>query len=713
MRAAATLCLVVSLFHPAAGADELLKGRLCIISGADSVDVSLCTEVSGKRLIVDAAPEPRRFAWIRADGAQLVAGELAREATAIELPGDRTAVRFTPRGQVDRGWPGTLSIEFGEKASDWNLFLPTTLAASLREIHLPHGTYKFRFAAAHHQPLIRSDVPVAGKPIDLGVLTFSPLSRFGATAARKDGTPLSGATLIDDLGELLATADYIGHIEYEARCTGADCSLPARVTIDYPGLAGTRVEITDVKRDFDAGTVVLDSGGTLDLTVKRPDGERFPIEVEIVEATRRPRKLRTIATETLAADSDSVRIERLPAGTSALYLRGAEPAHVFSAYVTIEDAKTLEQTVELMPTDLRIRVLMGESPVSDATVTISVPHGRPDYHVPAGSTDADGRVGVTVWQSGSLVASAKVGEMSEMAFVRLAEERRKDVEIRISQTVIRGRVLDAATGKVMPGITMRYNWRALDDSGNMMRSLQTSADGDFELRGARAGRHTFSVDHPEYLPADTSLETNPADVERMVEIALQRGKEHPVELLWNDGSPIRHARLIEVISQHARYQYWQSDETGRVTLPMSSGSRKHVWVVPREGSFAFITIDSNRESSRATLPRPHGVIRVHAFDEEGRLAPSSHLMFRYDGRLIDGSVMGTITALQGARFRTGADGTATLVGFPPGAYEVWATQYDGDDLGVSPPHKQKVTPFVHSGGDQTVTVEAWKFERRR
>jgi hypothetical protein len=67
--------------------------------------------------------------------------------------------------------------------------------------------------------------------------------------------------------------------------------------------------------------------------------------------------------------------------------------------------------------------------------------------------------------------------------------------------------------------------------------------------------------------------------------------------------------------------------------------------------------------------------------------------------------------IQGNSFLTGSNGTAMLRGLPSGHYEIWATQYEGNDLFMGEPRgKQPVASFFYPGGEQSVSVEADSFD---
>lgn len=705
------ILLVLALALSAVAEEPPVRGRLCVSDREERLQLATCRETQGLRIDVPAAPGARRFAWLRSDGRALVVGRIDPEIATIDLDAKAGSVRAQVEGSSQRGWPAELRLDISAKSETWSLALPAASAAKLREIRVPQGTYDFRFEADHHLPRTRAKVPVGKDGYDLEVVTLEPRPRLTASIRGEDGAILAGAAVVDSHGKLLATADHLGQVLYEADCE-RPCTLPSQLVVNYPGLAGTRILVTSPKSDFDAGTVVLGAGGALDVVVRRPEGQQFPIRVEVTEALANdPRAPRVIAKETLAADMDRIRIEKLPTGKAGLYLRGDSPMQVVSTYVTIEREKVAEQRLDIRPTDITVRVLKGSAPVAGATIQVGVPHGQPDYDVSIGATDAEGRVRATVWQTEVMVATANVNDRTATEFFQPGEKSTEEVRIVISPTMLRGRVYDAERGEPLTAGSVQYQWVGSD--GKSFTSAELDAQGRYEVPNVRAGKHTVVLQEPGFLPAEATIESNGTEEERILDLPLSRGIQHKVMLRWSDGTPVVSAAAIQVIESGRRYQRWSSDPAGTFLVPVARGTSPEIWIVPREGAFNAAVLDSTRDESTVTLTRPQGTLIVRTVDASGNAMPSSHLAMSYEGRPVDRWVLGTLRSLQGLVFKSGSDGVATLRGMPAGAYEFWAVQYEGDDLSVGRPGKdQKITRVYYPGGDLTVTVEPSVFRQR-
>jgi hypothetical protein len=113
-----------------------------------------------------------------------------------------------------------------------------------------------------------------------------------------------------------------------------------------------------------------------------------------------------------------------------------------------------------------------------------------------------------------------------------------------------------------------------------------------------------------------------------------------------------------------------TNEKGEVDLPKKPGQSRSVFIVPRDGSFAFSRVDDLEELA-VTIPPPRATIIVRSVDTEGQPLSRIWLVMRFNGIALPFEVQQSLVRQQGAVTVSGNDGNVVLRSLPLGAYEFW------------------------------------------
>jgi hypothetical protein len=650
------------------GADEAVRGRLCIMEPGRTAVVERCSEVEGTDFDVAAAPAERVWVWSRRNLRTVALGKLDAGTTRIRLPDEPLPTTLEITGSADRDWPQPTTIAIGrfDRPAFWKIELSPMHAERLREILLPRGSWSLSVRAERH--IIASFPPfrLIDEPVELGRVELEPLPRILGTVIDGEGELLPSVLLIAGDGTPLATSGGEGELLWEASCSEdrESCFLPEWVRLEYPGTATLWFHAIRRDRSLDLDVVRMAPGGTLDLRIDR-SAVLGRIVVEIVDDPKPVPPLErypTVARLELSEDEELAVIEHLPEGMLRVDLRGTTTGEVYSEYVVIRAGETLVYDVALRPTTLVFEVT-GEGKRIRG-VPIRVEQLAPPHHVSQTMpTDAEGRTSLTLWQPGAHTA--------RLAHIRLrggtvfdSERVEESLEIEVGSSQVRGRVVDDETGEAVAGAMVVCLNRFYSDQ--MAPGVSTDEHGSYEIDGLMTGRHSVRATADGYSPGGERVEIAPG-LNGVETIRLKRLVPYTITALWEDGTPIVGAALFRGGDAPADLEK-VTDGHGRITVELVPPPRPvRFWIVPEQGSFADGELYLEQQVE-VVVPPPAGRVELDLHDDDGRPIHFVHVYFAYGGTWLPRGLRETIERLQGQKFHSGPAPRLVLEGLAPGTY---------------------------------------------
>src|SRR6185436_3874503 len=201
------------------------------------------------------------------------------------------------------------------------------------------------------------------------------------------------------------------------------------------------------------------------------------------------------------------------------------------------------------------------------------------------TTDAAGRFAAELWQPGNVLVTASGGAL-KVSFTDIVELRGGRFDFAVPDRQVRGRIVDAASGRGVPNALVFL--RTAHDKVQTNPHTTTDANGAFLLNAVAPGQQHLTVLSPDYLiPDAVDFTTKDGDPPRVVDVALDTGAPRSLRVVSHDGRPAAGAELDAVAGGEIRAMTY-TDAEGRATIPLPRGGEAKVYVVPREGAFAVV-----------------------------------------------------------------------------------------------------------------------------
>lgn len=660
------------------GADEAVRGRLCVAEPGRIAVVERCAEVEGTRFDVAAAPDERLWVWSRRDMRTIAIGTLDAGTGEVRLPEERlggnlalpgpVATTLEITGSADRDWPQPTMLAIGrsDRPALWKIALSPMHVDRLREILLPRGIWSLSIRAERHLIASLPSFRLIDEPVELGRIELEPLPRIFGSLIDSEGELLPSALLLAADGTPLATSDDEGELLWEATCDEdrESCLLPEWFRLEYPGTATLWFHAIRRDRDFDLDVVRMAAGGTLDLRIDR-SAVAGRIVVAIIDDPKPVPPLErypTVARVELSEDEDSVLLEQLPEGMLRVDIRGTTTGELYSEYLVIRAGETLGYDVALQPVTLVFKVTDDGKRMRG--VPIRVEQLDPPHHVSQTMpTDAEGRTSITLWQPGNHTAHlAHIRLRGGIEFDPATVEDSLPIEVGSSE--VSGQVVDDETGEAVRGAMVLGQNRFYSDE--LAPGTSTDEYGSYEIEGLMTGWHSVRATADGYSTGVERVEIAPG-LNAAETIRLKRLVPYTITALWEDGTPIVGAALFRGGDAPANLERL-TDEHGRLTIERVPPPRPvRFWIIPEEGSFAEgeLYLEPNIE---VVVPPPAGRVELDLKDEDGRPVDFAHVYFSYGGTHLPRGLRETIELLQGQKFHSGPAPRLVLEGLAPGTY---------------------------------------------
>jgi hypothetical protein len=336
-------------------------------------------------------------------------------------------------------------------------------------------------------------------------------------------------------------------------------------------------------------------------------------------------------------------------------------------------------TIVIQPVQMRLIVTYGSEPLPGAHVQFSNENRRnrrvwnPDL-----VTDALGEVSAEIWQNGRIYAKVQDG-LIDGPVLSSHEFGSSDVtwSINVPKQRVVATVRDAVSGAAIPGAHVVHDFAASD--GSSLKGLLRVADGNGTVRfsALKDGVHGFSAKAPGYYSSDRLTVVLPSTSEEQhIDILLTPGKT--VHLMVSDwtGAPAAQARVIDGFANGGENPagITLTDDGGEMLIPVRSGERHELCVVPQNGSFRLLSITEDSDESRdvtVAVPAPAGALRIQAMTVDGRPVAGLRYLLRYNGQFVAPAIPKMMAFLQGRRLGPNPTGVTVFDRLPAGQFEIW------------------------------------------
>lgn len=587
------------------------------------------------------------FAAVSASGGQ----------TIVLGPPESASATIHLKLEGGRRWPTEthLALREAQSGASYSTELSPAAAADLATIRTPDGHLTLEIAAAHHR-LVRRDVTVEhGGETHLGVITLEalPLARGKVLAY---GKPVVGA-VVGDPGRRFGQTQPDGTFEIEI-----PEPRPKHLTVSAAGFGTKNVALSSGRADVVIPTVDLVREASLAVRVR---GARGPLDIAVQQEIDDDQQ---IVVAHRKASATSTLFEHLDAGVYTVVAAGSEPLERYGTRIRVGEGKRATATIRVIPHVIAGRVRWGGRPLGGVTLQFRNERFGWTSRLTVGG---DGHFVSRLWQPGDFSVGVWRGPLSNLSAHRLSLGD-GDVVIDVPAHSIRGRVVDAANGRPVPGAHLRLVTRAHEMTATVPQAAD--AEGRFSFNALMEPRGTLSVVAENYLLPDP-IEIGAAaaaPVDQNLVIRLDSGRRWDARVFDDRGNPVFRADVIG--SSGNRYRsIARTDSTGRVTVPLPDDAVT-VYVMAPGGGFAVV----NRfDHERVDVPAPSASLQLVARSTLGKPMPHVSLIMSVNGWTIPPHVAERLGHIQGFSLQTNEQGEINLPAVPPGLYQFWP--YDGDD----------------------------------
>ena len=704
----ALLITVAAPVH--AGADEPVRGRLCVREPGEAAIVERCSQVEGRSFAVEPASSDRVWMWSSSDMRTISFGFINAGSGEISLPDEPLAAGLELTGSANREWPQptTLAIGRADQPLIWKVELSPMHAERLRNVVLPRGAWVLGLRAERHAIWSSPPLRLIDEPVELGRIELEPLPQISGTMIDGEGELLPSVLLLASDGTPLAMSGFEGELLWESSCRDdrESCLLPEWFRLEYPETAPRWFHAIRRDRDLDLDVVRMAPGGTLDLRIERTTEERLVVELvddpkPVPELERYP----VVAGVELSAEKDSVVFENLPEGMLRLDLRGARSGELYSEYIVIRAGETLEREVSLEPRTFVFKVVDDGERISG--VPVEVEQREPPHHVlQTMPTDSEGLTSITLWQPGDHKATLAHTRMR--GGIGLPSEGLDEpMTIEVGSSEVSGRVVDDETGKPLVGAMVRASNSPFYSEDDAPGAL-TDSEGRYEIGGLMNGWHSVGATADHYSGGGRGIDVK-AGMNTVETIRLKSRVSYTITASWEDGTPVVGAALYFGGDEAANLER-VTNEHGRITIELVPPPVPiRVWIVPKEGSFVDFEIYLDQKVG-VIVPPPAGPVELDLVDEDDRPMDFAQVYFSYDNMMLQRGLRETIELLQGQKFHSGPAPRLVLEGLAPGTYGFTAVHtFSESDV---PRHLYGLEPsMVHAGPvEQSGKVKVGKIE---
>lgn len=576
------------------------------------------------------------------------AGPQARVRLRLRLMGKTSGVTFYARSK-DQSWAWRVS---------------PNVARRIREIVAPAAGIDLTIRGEGLRPFNRERMPLATTvAFDLGDVELVPVQRVrGVVLSEETQKPVAQAEVTVVGTKQSVTTGDDGRFEL-----AVEGHFPERVAIRHAGYADAEVPLEFAMVDVEVAPVFMAAGASIRVDL-RTAGAKVRT-ADLLDAGKH------VLASTRIRD-DSAVFEHIGSGRYFVVLKGEHPLERRTVAISIPHGERHVQTeVKVEGAALEGRVVQGDRAVGVATLDV---FNMQQTWRSTITTDADGRFETPSWELGTIAVLVRRPSIDDPYYATKTLDGSSTTywEIAIPDGTIRGRVVDAVDGKPLAGVIV------FDDSfgGSASRGrwpATTDGDGRFVFSGVAAGRHRIYIEPKGYLVPDAvTLDLPEGLAERVVDFALEHGREAALVIQESDDRPSAGARLLTIGNNDGTSagEIVTADAAGKVVL-RGKPATQPVWFVVSAltGAFTALAIDFDHLSGDAALavrlPPTAGPVTISIRDHDQPVAGCTPLL-SVDGHFIPPVVIDAVIRLQGAPAASGSSGTVIIPRLPLGDYEV-------------------------------------------
>jgi hypothetical protein len=637
-------------------ADSKQDGKLCV-EGMSCVAAALASN-----LPVVPSDQARTFTWVDAADRQIVLGVLPSEGRYATLEA-AAAIRLRLSSTDPARWPLATALTVRGEGHEWQVPLSARQSKAGVELRLAPGVYELIAESSRHRRLSRQVTVATEAVVALELQALPQLS--GRVIAKTTNEPVAGAAVSLPGGEVIAISDGGGRFAFDANPD----EWPESITIAAGGMGTRTVPVPRARAAADLLDVALSDGATIRVTIEREPAIKT-VRIELYKRRYDVPEATPVATKSIGPEDTAVTFEQVEAGTYVVIASGQEPSQRHGTKLTVASGEK-QITILIVPSRLSIRTEMGGTPLPGAQIRLSNGDGlwREEFHA-----DSEGKLELSVWQLGRLAAlvSAEgiltVPHREERSF---EDQSEAEWVIRVSTREVRGRVLDAGSGKPVANANL-----ALRVEGRYTALTKADRDGRFVFTAAVPGEHTVSAAADGYQ--HDSVDYVFAESEQKHDVTLRLVPAASVRIVALDpaGRPIANAAVLDFTGYMLTGERF-TDERGEVFIPMGTDDTRDVYVIPRDGSFGIGTAGGKNETA-IMIPTAQSTIVVTSMSTEQQPIPGVWVVLRFNGIPVPFEVQQMLARQQGAAPVSGADGRIVLRQMPLGVYEMWPVGSPGE-----------------------------------
>lgn len=670
----------------------VVSGRLCI-SGSECRPYS-CGQT------VASSETARTFTFLRSQDDTYVLGAVPAGQSSIGCDGGGATleIRITLAKPPRRA---TVRAAFADADRHrWELLLDEASIGKPLRLRLAPGVYDATVESTHYQSAKRKITVVASERATVP-FALQPLPILsGRVLAADTGSPLIGAQ-VRNAGGGLATTDASGRFSLEADPE----TWPRTITVFAPGFVESAINVPAARVSKALGDVVLRHGGKVVVDLQRQDAAAaVQIDLQVMQGGKLfagP----AVQSMTVAAGeaTRSIAFEPVTPGAYFVLAKGAGRLERCAKPISVVDGETRRVSLSIVPLHLHVRAEMAGAPLAKAALSIRNDSGRWEEKF---SADDAGEADAVLWQGGNVVLSLLRGAAVTVPYRErreLTDGRDADWTLSVPSRAIAGVVLDAITGKPIAKARVSLHMDRSDRTADAV-SVTTGESGEFRFVPVEHGTHRLVAVGSSYLPSDAPYVFSPPEEVANVVIRLDPAALVSVTVLDARNAPVAGAQLIEY--QGSRLiGYGLTDGSGNAQMPAGEKAAYELYVIPRDGSFAFGSLTA--ESPTMTIRVPEGTCRIIVRCESEAHAPLPGVWvgIGYNGRPLPANVLGAILTAQGATLKTASDGQIAIERMPPGRYEFWPNGTAAEMRGqLTRPEQAAPAKMVAAPGENIATL---------
>ena|GEM_PF-2478464 len=644
-----------------AGEPETITGKLCI-------DGSPCVERNCGQPIDAPTTERRAFTFTSASVAVLGFVEPGRTTIACTA-GSTLELRVNAPALIR---PVNARVTIGA----WAIDVPVQRKALL--VRLPRGEYTLTIEAPHHVTL-RDRIRVASEHLAYTAELKAVPRLSGRIVTAKDGVPVAGAVIRTDTTEPVTT-DSTGRFVLEIDPD----KWPTRVDVDAIGFGTTSAYVPRLRVNTNLDDIRVVPGASIAVQIKGLDSA-----VEVALEKRLPGRVEGTPYKRLSGAGGT--FTGVEPGAYVVLLKGPGPCQRHGTLVDVTAAERKDVTIEVERFVVNVRTSMAGQPLPSASVVLR----NHDFHWHGEfKTDSTAEATLELWQGGK--STAWLAEKSAMTVAyrvdrELANGKDTDWVIDVPGREINGVVIDSQSGDPVPHAAVALQVQDVDNGVG----VHTRADdnGRFRFIPAPYGRHTLRAASNDHMPGEISYTFVEPEQSRTVTLRLDPTVKVRLTVQDARGVPLANARVLQ-FRGGAMAGAGVTDAEGILDIPAAKDEVRDVYVLPRDGSLAFLQI---RDDQPQVVAVPDGSSRIIIRAESPSHAPAvnASIAMSINGRPVPREVLSAIGAIRGVAMRSGTDGRIVLDRMPPGIYELRAEAADGS----------RVARFTIGPGDNEASVD--------